>query len=290
MQQRQVAKRPRLPPAPSAAAMRAMTRLLQPWHAITSPVSYGLDNIPRRGPRLFVGNHTLFGMLDAPMLFLELYMKRKIVLRSLGDHVHFRVPLWRNVLTRYGVVDGTRENCAALMAARQSILVFPGGAREVFKHKGEKYKLLWGDRVGFARLAIQYGYPIVPFAAVGADDAWDIVVGGDELLPAPVQAVLERLGLRTDALFPIVKGIGPTPLPRPERIYFHFAPPVETRSYRGLHGDDAACWEVREQVRRAIKSGLKFLLKERKHDPGRDLFARLLGDNRAPQRRDARDG
>ncbi|HVO27405.1 MAG TPA: lysophospholipid acyltransferase family protein [Candidatus Margulisiibacteriota bacterium] len=270
--------------------MRALTALLQPWHAITSPLSYGLDNIPRRGPRLFVGNHTLFGMLDAPMLFLELYTKRKIVLRSLGDHVHFRVPLWRDVLTRYGVVDGTRENCAALMAARQSILVFPGGAREVFKRKGEKYKLLWGQRLGFARLAIQYSYPIIPFAAVGADDAWDIVVGGDQIVPPAVQAVLERLGLRTDAFLPIVKGIGPTPLPRPERLYFYFAPPVPTRPYRGLHQDDAACWEVREQVRRAIASGLKFLLKERKTDPGRDLFARLFGEERPRRRQGVRHG
>jgi hypothetical protein len=48
--------------------------------------------------------------------------------------------------------------------------------------------------------------------------------------------------------------------------------------------------EVREQVRRAIKSGLKFLLKERKADPGRDLFARLLGDERPSQRPRARHG
>jgi 1-acyl-sn-glycerol-3-phosphate acyltransferase len=270
--------------------MRALTQLLRPWHLITSPVSYGLDNIPRRGPRLFVGNHTLFGMLDAPMLFLELYTQRKIVLRSLGDHVHFRVPLWRDVLTRYGVVDGTRENCAALMAAGKSILVFPGGAREVFKRRGEKYQLFWGERVGFARLAIQYGYPIVPFAAVGADDAWDIVLGGDELVPAPVQAVLERLGLRTDALLPIVRGIGPTPLPRPERIYFSFAPPVETRKYRGRYADDTACWEVRDKVKRAIEAGIKFLLKERKADPGRDLLARLLAGQGSTRGRRARHG
>ena len=280
----------RVPGRPAARDLRALTQLLQPWHLITSPMSYGLDNIPPRGPRLFVGNHTLFGMLDAPMLFLELYTKRKIVLRSLGDHVHFRVPLWRDVLTRYGVVDGTRENCAALMAAGESILVFPGGAREVFKHKGEKYKLLWGERVGFARLAIQYRYPIVPFAAVGADDAWDIVLGGDELIPAPLRSVLERLGLRTDALIPIVKGIGPTPLPRPERLYFSFAPPIETRQYKGRHTDDAACWEVRQQVQRAIQTGLKFLLKERKADPGRDLLTRLLGNESATEHRGTRRG
>jgi len=270
----------RVPGHPTAKDMRELTRLLQPWHLMTSPLSYGLDNIPPRGPRLFVGNHTLFGLLDAPMLFLELYTKRKIVLRSLGDHIHFRVPLWRDVLRRYGVVDGTRENCAALMAAGESILVFPGGAREVFKRKGEKYKLLWAKRVGFARLAIEYGYPIVPFAAVGADDAWDIVVSGDELIPTPVQAVLQRLGLRTDALIPIVRGIGPTPLPRPERLYFSFAPPVDTQVYRGRFADEAACWEVREQVRRAIEAGVKFLLKERKADPQRELIARLRGMRR----------
>lgn len=280
----------RVPGRPVARDLRALTRLLQPWHLITSPLSYGLDNIPRRGPRLFVGNHTLFGMLDAPMLFLELYTKRKIVLRSLGDHVHFRVPLWRDVLTRYGVVDGTRENCAALMAAGESILVFPGGAREVFKHKGEKYKLLWGERVGFARLAIQYRYPIIPFAAVGADDAWDIVLGGDELIPAALRSVLERLGLRTDALIPIVTGIGPTPLPRPERLYFSFAAPIETRQYKGRHTDDAACWEVREQVKRAIEAGLKFLLKERKADPDRHLLTRLLGTESASENRGGRHG
>jgi 1-acyl-sn-glycerol-3-phosphate acyltransferase len=269
--------------------MRELTRLLRPWHLITSPVSYGLDNIPRRKPCLFVGNHTLFS-LDAPMLLLELYSKRKIVLRSLGDHVHFQVPLWRDVLTRYGVVDGTRENCARLMAAGESILVFPGGAREVFKRKGEKYKLLWGNRVGFARLAISYGYPIVPFAAVGAEDAWDVVLGGDELFPVALRSVMERLGLRTDALIPIVRGIGPTPLPRPERLYFYFAPPIDTRPYKGRHEDKAACWDVREQVRRAIEAGLKFLLKQRKADPGRDLFARLLGNEPAPRARRVRHG
>jgi hypothetical protein len=35
------------------------------------------------------------------------------------------------------------------------VLVYPGGGREVAKRKGEKYQLLWKERVGFARLAIE---------------------------------------------------------------------------------------------------------------------------------------
>jgi hypothetical protein len=42
------------------------------------------------------------------------------------------------------VIDGTPENVRALVRAGDSIVVFPGGAREVFKRRGEKYTLLWG--------------------------------------------------------------------------------------------------------------------------------------------------
>ena len=45
---------------------------------------------------------------------------------------------WRDFLAGFGAVDGTRENCAALMREGESILVYPGGAREVFKRKSEK--------------------------------------------------------------------------------------------------------------------------------------------------------
>jgi 1-acyl-sn-glycerol-3-phosphate acyltransferase len=62
------------------------------------------------------------------------------------------------------------------MRDRQTILVFPGGSREVNKRRGQQYQLLWRERIGFARLAIKHGYPIVPFAAVGADDMFDVII------------------------------------------------------------------------------------------------------------------
>jgi 1-acyl-sn-glycerol-3-phosphate acyltransferase len=263
------------PHHPSADEMRELVLLLTPFQLLTSPVCYGLHHIPRGRPCLFVGNHTLFS-LDAPMLIAELYSKRGIVIRSLGDHVHFRIPLWRDLLTKFGVIDGTRENCATLMAAGESVLVFPGGAREVFKHKGEKYRLLWGERLGFARMAVRHGYPIVPFAAVGAEDAWDIVLDGDALVPEAARSLLDRLGVRTDAFVPLVRGIGPTPLPRPERLYFWFARPIETRRYDGRHTDGAACAAVRDRTKRAIEKGIAFLLAKRRRDPERELLPRLL--------------
>ncbi len=79
------------------------------------------------------------------------------------------------VVEQTGAVLGTRANCAALMRSGAHILVFPGGAREVFKHKGEAYQLIWKERYGFVRLAIEHGYTITPYATAGAEEAFDVL-------------------------------------------------------------------------------------------------------------------
>jgi 1-acyl-sn-glycerol-3-phosphate acyltransferase len=62
------------------------------------------------------------------------------------------------------------------MEAKQNILIYPGGGQEVLKHSSVlKYPLLWKEHLGFARLAIKHGYPIVPCASVGMEDMIDIV-------------------------------------------------------------------------------------------------------------------
>ena len=214
------------------------------------------------------------GVLDVPLMLLGLHERSGVLVRPLGDHVHFQVPLWRDLLVRFGTVDGTRENCEALMRAGESILVFPGGAREVFKHKGEQYHLIWKNRTGFAALAIRHGYPIVPVAAVGAEECYDILVDSDEMRHSPLGPVLEWLTPRADELPPVVAGIGP--LPRPQRFYFRFAAPIETRRWAGRAHNQSACLELRADVARAIERGIKLLQRERRRDPEATLTARLM--------------
>jgi hypothetical protein len=160
------------------------------------------------------------------------------------------------------------------MRAGESILVFPGGAREVFKHKGEQYHLIWKNRTGFAALAIAHHYPIVPFAAVGAEECYDILVDSDEMRHSPLGPVLEWLTPRADELPPIVAGIGP--LPRPQRFYFRFEAPIETRGWMDRADDQGACLEVRAEVARAIERGIKFLQRARRRDPEATLVTRLV--------------
>jgi 1-acyl-sn-glycerol-3-phosphate acyltransferase len=254
---------------------------LAPWRWLTAPKVSGIEHVPRNRPVLFAGNHTTWAVLDTPLLLLALEGRIGAFPRVLGDHLHFRVPAWRELVERFGVVDGTPENVRELMRDRESIVVFPGGAREVFKRRGEKYCLLWRKRTGFARLAIEFGYPIVPFSSVGAEDAIDILLDADDLLASPLGPILRRLAPRRDLIPPIGRGIGPTALPRPERLYFHFSEPVETRHLRGKETDEDVCFAVREQVRVAVESGIERLLLERERDPEHLLLPRLL----APRRR-----
>jgi len=130
------------------------------------------------------------------------------------------------------------------------------------------------ERVGFARLAIEFGYPIVPFAAVGVEEMFDIVA--DETTPGlgHVYPIISRLvGL---PLPPIAHGIGPTLIPRPERLYFWFGEPIDTVRFDGRADDDDAARQLRDEVRRAVQSGIEFLLAERDADPQRGLIRRTL--------------
>jgi 1-acyl-sn-glycerol-3-phosphate acyltransferase len=258
---------------PGSAAIAAARTLLAPWRWLTAPRFYGLENVPTDRPALLVGNHTVMGLLDVPLMLLGLDEHRGLRVRPLGDHVHFTIPWWRDLLRLFGTIEGTPEACRALMRARESVLVFPGGGREVFKRKGEKYRLLWGDRIGFVRLAIEHGYPMVPFAAVGAEECYDILVdAGDLLRFVPPLRWLPR----TDEIPPLVRGLGLSVLPRPERFYFYFGQPIETAHLSGLETNPRVCVAVRDQARAAIEAGIAFLLSERERDPDRGLLPRLL--------------
>lgn len=263
---------PSVPPAPTEADVAAALRLMKPLRRVIKPKVYGIDNVPTERA-LLVGNHNTLSV-DAPLLVAELWERGRMV-RSLGDHAHFKVPGWRDVLTQVGVVEGTREITSELMRRGELVMVFPGGGREVNKRKNEQYKLVWKNRLGFARLAIQHGYPIVPFASVGAEHGIDIVLDNESILMAPVQFLAKNV-LGTPDGPPLVRGVGLSPVPRPERQYYWFGEPIETAQFQGQEADDNVARKVRESVAAAVERGIELMLAEREADPNRSVVGRLL--------------
>ncbi len=253
-----------------------------PFRAYFSPVFEGLSNIPDQGPFLFVGNHTIYGVFDIPLIVAGLYREKGIYLRVLGDKLHFMVPVWGDFLKALGVVEGTPGNCAALMEAGENILVYPGGGREVCKRRGERYKLIWKERAGFVRMAVRHGYRILPMASVGPEEAWSILYDADDFLKTWVGKILTRKGMvreilrNGEAIPPLARGIGPTMIPRPERFYFSFGKPVETECLAGAVHDRAVLHGIRKEVGDSITDQIGKLLIRREQDMNMGLLRRIL--------------
>jgi len=217
----------------------------------------GLQHLDRKKPSLLVGNHSIYSH-DVAILMAELKLQKDIDIRALGDRMHEEIPFWRDLLKNNGVVPATPENCTQLMKDGAHILVFPGGAREAFKRKGEEHRLFWKKRTGFARLALANRYPITPFFVYGADLGYDILWDYNTMKQNRVLAPLLRKKNKLTELLrdgelipPFVVGRYNTWLPKKTPMVFNFGKPISTRKYKGAT-DEATLWEVREQVEDAV--------------------------------------
>ena len=265
---------------PDPKLLEQIFRVLSPMRAYFGPRFFGMDNIQQDRPALYVGNHPLFA-IDYPLMAAEIYEKKGILLRPLGDHWHFKIPVWSSLMTRIGGVDGTPEYCSRLMAAGEHIVVFPGGGREAFKRKGEAHQLIWKKRKGFARMAIQHGYPIIPFASKGADLIFKILLDGKDVMASPLGRLFNQTGIGAflrggDMIPPLVRGVGPTLLPRPERFYFAFGEAIDTKRYKGRQEDSEALQALRDEVEDALLTQIRILLFILDQDKDESYWRRLL--------------
>ena len=191
-----------------------------------TPTFIGAEQLDASQPAMYVGNHSMYGVLDSPMLIDYLYNEHQVAVVSIADHSHVYLPLWRSVVKKFGAVDGVPAYVREAMQQGYSILVFPSGGREVLKREGEQYHLIWKQRYGFLKLAQEFGYDIVPFAALGGDEVFDIGFDANKvvqhqyfqkLLQVPQ---LSRLLRKGEVILSLPKHLIPKRLP----FYFKFMP------------------------------------------------------------------
>src|SRR6185436_21111035 len=70
-----------------------------------------------------------------------------------------------------GQVVGVPENAKRLLEEDEALLVFPEGSRGISKAFSQRYQLC-DFGLGFMRLAIETGTPIVPVAVIGAEEQY----------------------------------------------------------------------------------------------------------------------
>lgn len=265
---------------PSKAFVRTF---MAPFKFYFAPQFYGLKELNVSKPALYVTNHNVLGVLDGYPFATELYLRKGILLRALADSNHFKIPVWRNFIQeRLGVVEASRANCHELMKRGESIVVYPGGTREICRKKGEKYILKWKDRKGFVRMALEHGYDIIPVAAVGAEEAFTIVQDADDFLKTPFGKFLTFIGVSKsvfkngELIPPIVRGVGDTIIPRPVKLYFSFGKRISTKQYKKQYNDESVQEMVKQQVYDALLNEIHRLDDIRKNDRDRSKWRRLL--------------
>jgi 1-acyl-sn-glycerol-3-phosphate acyltransferase len=216
--------------------------------------TFGLENVPERRA-LLVANHSgqipIDGAIIGTSMFLDATPPR--VVRAMIEKWALSLPFASTFFNRVGQVVGVPENARRLLEMEELLLVFPEGTRGINKPFNRRYQLQEFG-LGFMRLAIETGTPIVPVAVVGAEEQY-VSLGN-------VDWIASALKMPSFPLVPqlLVPG-GQLPLPMKYRIYFG-----EPLRFGGdPHDDDVVIGDKVWLVKQTIQDMLNRALVQRKH-------------------------
>jgi hypothetical protein len=164
--------------------------------------------------------------------------------------------------------------------------------REAFKRKGERYKLLWPDGenvTDFVRIAARAGAIVIPVAAVGADDSFELLADSDELFKMP--GGLGEAVRRAAGGVPFGRAgeqfVSPIAMPQlpPRRYYYCFGRPFDLAAVDA--SDVASTSALYRSIRAELEGCLEWLLDKREADPYEEWAPRLLYEAAADWKRQA---
>jgi hypothetical protein len=219
-------------------------RVMRRYHRFSAR---GLAILERPGAALIVGYH------GRPMAH-DLCMLQTLLLERTGSmpqavmHTAFaHVPPFRWLIEGGGFVVGDGDAVAALVARGDKLIVTPGGTREGYRSFRDRYRVDWGERLGYLRLALKYRLPIIPTAASGVDETYVGLNDG--------YALGKRL--RVPGGLPVwlaLGPLGPWPLspPFPVRITLHVGEPIDP-SREGDPSDRASLLLLHARITGAVQ-------------------------------------
>jgi hypothetical protein len=207
---------PSAPPAADSAGFARGLAVLRRLAAYHHHEAFGLDAaLGVRGGLIVACNHSL-ATYDAVLLALAGYERSGRWFHAMADRLFFRVPGVRSAFAAMGFVEGTRAAGLELLARGEVLGVLPGGMREGLRSSDRRYTIDWAGRHGFVWLSLLSGAPIVLAACPRADDLFDVA-------RSPVTDWAYR---RLKLPLPVFRGRGPTPIPRPIRLWHVLSEPI----------------------------------------------------------------
>lgn len=233
----------------------------------------GWEQIPA-GQVMLIGSHN--GGLAAPdtvMMTYDWFMRygtARPVYGLMDSRIWQAMPGTAHIATRIGTVHAHPRMAIAALDRGASVLIYPGGARDVFRPHSLRHQVCLGDNMGFVKLALQKQVPIVPVISQGAHSTLIVLA---DLYPW-LQQLHERgmpwlMGI-DPSVFPIYLGlpwglaIGPLPnMPLPMPIHTRVCPPITFERYgvEAAH-DRAYVQQCHDRVQREMQMQLDQLVAE----------------------------
>jgi 1-acyl-sn-glycerol-3-phosphate acyltransferase len=227
------------------------------------------ERVPAAGPALVVGNHS--GYVYFPDLWataLALVQRRGLDAPTFGlaYDLLFAVPGVESFLRRLGALPAGGRAAEAALRAGGAVLVYPGGDWEVCRPWTERNQVDFHGRMGFVRLALRTGVPVVPVVAHGSHHSVVVVSRGDRVARA---LGLQRVKVHVMPwLLGVPFGVAPVvpPLPLPAKVTVDFLGPLDWSDAGAETARDPAAVQARyDQVIAVLQAGLDRLRAERPH-------------------------
>jgi 1-acyl-sn-glycerol-3-phosphate acyltransferase len=208
----------------------------------------GWHHVPDQDKVLFVGSHN--GGLASPDMSMMMYdwFRRFGTQRPVYGLMHRYVwkiyPILADWAVKTGAVVAHPKMAIAALQNNASVLVYPGGAQDVFRPHTDRNKIYFAGRKGFIKLALREEVPIVPAISYGAHDTLIVLA---DVYPQ-IRDLHQQWGIPwlfniDPEIFPIYLGLpwglGVGPLlniPFPVQIHTRICSPIVFERY----GRDAA--------------------------------------------------
>jgi 1-acyl-sn-glycerol-3-phosphate acyltransferase len=211
----------------------------------------GWEQVTPNQPALFVGSHN--GGLAAPDMHMFIYDWYR---RFGYDHPAYglmhpnmwtALPPVAEMAAKLGAVRAHPKMAIAALRQGASVLVYPGGARDVFRPANLSHQIHFRGHKGFIKLALRQKVPIVPLVSWGAHATLMILADCYEQAKQLHRWGMPWLFNVDPSVFPIYWGcpwglmVGPAPnIPWPVQIHTRVCTPIWFENYGRETLTDAA--------------------------------------------------
>jgi 1-acyl-sn-glycerol-3-phosphate acyltransferase len=202
----------------------------------------GWEHIPKTGKVLLIGSHN--GGLAAPDTVMMTYDwfrqfgTDRLAYAVMEPKVWQALPGLARLAAQIGAIQPHPDIVRAALRRNAAVLIYPGGAKDVFRPYSLRNKIYFHGHKGFIKLALQEEFPIIPFISHGAHSTLIVLADIYPQLQQLHKWGMPWLGGFDPGVFPIYLGlpwgigVGPLPnIPLPIPMHTRVCSPIIFERY-----------------------------------------------------------